>query len=143
MSFAGNTSYAISWNHKQKNLRINQVNKAILHISTAYSLLYKLSKYYYYYFHSITAQMQKGHWLSRPPTIKLNRIKQIQLQLIQSDKKPGKMHNTDIAPFTHNSNYICFKWSFSDNSDQQERQGDKKTDITYDKLQVLSQQACP
>jgi hypothetical protein len=62
---------------------------------------------------------------------------QIQLQLIQNDKKTGTMHINEIAPITPTSNCMCLKCSFSNKSDQQERQGDKNTDIPDAKLHVI------
>jgi hypothetical protein len=62
---------------------------------------------------------------------------QIQLQMIQNDKKTGTMYINGIAPITHTSNCMSLKCSFSNKSDQQERQGDKNTDIQVDKVHVI------
>jgi hypothetical protein len=47
------------------------------------------------------------------------------------------MHINEIAPITPTSNCMCLKCSFSNKSDQQERQGDKNTDIPDAKLHVI------
>jgi hypothetical protein len=70
--------------------------------------------------------MQKEDQLSWTMTKDWKHIMQIQLQLIQNDKKIGTMHINEFPPITQTSNSMCLKCSFAEKSVQHETQGDRK-----------------